>query len=99
MDGDRLRDHTVLGTFYLSYLCGLFADGLILLNHTDATFMCNGNGYARFGHGILACRDNGNIQLDVIGKLDLQTGFTGKNVTLEQIIIGQTFANKFIVIV
>ena len=103
VDGDGIRDHAVFSTFYLSHLGSLFANGHILVKHTDTTLLRNGNGHAGFGHGIHACRDNGNIQLDVTGKLGLQAGFTGKNVTIgrdqEHIVIGQTFANKFIVIV
>ena len=64
-DGHRVIDHTVLGTLHDGHLTGLGLYRHVLMNHTDATLTCNGNGHGRLGNGIHGCRHKGNVQLDV----------------------------------
>ena len=64
-DGHGVINHAVFRTFHDSDLTRLFFNAHVLVNHTDATFTCNGNCHRRFGHGVHGCSHEGNLQVNV----------------------------------
>ena len=44
-DGDRIVDHTILGTLHDSHLTGLVVDRHVLVDHTDTTLTSDGDGH------------------------------------------------------
>ena len=71
-DGDRIVDHTVLGTLYDSNLTGLVVDRHILMNNTDTTLAGDGNSHLTLGNSIHSCCHERNIQFDVARKAGFQ---------------------------
>ena len=71
-DGDRIVDHTVLGTLYDSNLTGLVVDRHILVNNTDTTFASDSNSHLTLGNGIHSCCHEWNIQFDMTRKAGFQ---------------------------
>ena len=70
-DRDRIIDHAVLSTLHDSHLTRLVLDGHILVNNTDTTFTCNGDGHLRLCHSIHGSRHKRHVQLNVAR----ETGF------------------------
>ena len=46
MDGDRVGNHAVFGTFHLTNFGSLLANGHVLMKHANATLLGNGNSHA-----------------------------------------------------
>ena len=71
-DGDRVVDHTVLGTLHDSHLSGLLLDGHVLVNHSDTSLACNGNSHLRFSHGVHCRCDEWHVKRNVTGEHGFQ---------------------------
>ena len=78
-NGDRVVDHTVLSTLDNGHLTSLFLDRHILMDHTDTTLACNGNGHRRLGHRVHSGGDKGDIEFDVARKTSFQRHFLRKH--------------------
>ena len=64
-DGDRVVDHTVLGTLHDGHLACLLLDGHILVDYTNATLARYGDGHGCLGNSVHSRRYEGNLQVDV----------------------------------
>ena len=66
---DWIYNHARFRTFDAIYFIRLFRDCHILMNDSNSTLLCYGDGEARFGDSIHCCADNGNVQLDRTSEL------------------------------
>ena len=65
LDGHRVVNHTIFGTFYDSHLACLILDAHVFMNNTDTTLACNGNGHGRLCYSIHRSCNEGYLQVDV----------------------------------
>ncbi len=77
-DGDRIDDHAALGALHLVDLAGLLLDRQVAVHDSQAALLRQRNRHARFGHRIHGGADQGNVQADVAGELNLGVDF-GRN--------------------
>ena len=79
VDGNRVYDHAVLRALHLPHLGRLLGDTHIFMNYADTSFPCQGDGHRRFCYGVHSGGHNGDVQVDVAGKLGLQAHFPRKD--------------------
>ena len=72
LDGYRVIDHAVFGTFHSVHLTSLLVDAHVLVYNADSSLASNGNGKSRFGHSIHSCRNQWHVQRDIARKTSLQ---------------------------
>ncbi len=80
LDRDRVAKHARLMAFYFGHLGRLLRCCQVLVNNTDTTFLCHGNGQPGFSHRVHGGRHQRNVQADVSGQLGRQGCVFGKNV-------------------
>ena len=66
-DGQRINHHSSFKPFHSRYLQGLFFNGEVFVNNTDAACLCHGDGQTMFGNGIHCCRNQRQFQLYLAG--------------------------------
>ena len=64
-NGNRVVNHTILGTLHDSNLSCLLLDGHILVYHTDSTLTCYGNSHRTFRYGVHRRCNERNVQFYV----------------------------------
>lgn len=92
--GLRVSDETVLEALYAVHHLALFLDGAVVVDETQTTLECHGNGHLRLRDGVHGRREERQVELDVAsevrGEAHIVRGEV--NVTREKkdIIIGVT---------
>ena len=76
-DGQRVGDHTGLGTLDHIDLSGLVVDGQIAVQHTDTTVTSHGDGHLGLGHGIHGSGEDRGLHHDLASQMSAGVHFEG----------------------
>ena len=79
LDGDRIVNHTVFGTFHDGNLTSLLLYRHILMNHADTTFTGNGDCHGCLCDSVHGCCHKWNLQFNITRELGGKGDFTGKD--------------------
>ena len=82
VDGQRVGDHTGLGTLDHIDLSGLVVDGQIAVQHTDTTVTSHGDGHLGLGHGIHGSGEDRGLHHDLASQMSAGVHFGGNDIRL-----------------
>ena len=97
-DGDRIAQQARLVALDSRHLGRLLLGREILVNDADAALLRDGDGQARFGHGVHRGGHQRHVQLDVAGQACREAGVARQDLGVrrhqQHIVEGERFAKK-----
>ena len=100
LDGDRVINHAVFGTFDNGHLARLLLDTHVLVDDTDSAFACYGNGHSRLRHRVHGSGNEGDFQFDVTRESRAQMYGTGQYFRIcrnqEDVIVCEAVHHNFV---
>ena len=92
-DGQRVGDHTGLGTLDHVDLSGLVVDGQVAVQHADAAVTGHGDGHLGLGHSVHGSGEDRGLHHDLAGQMSAGVHFGRNDIRLvrqqQHIIIGK----------
>ena len=98
MNGDRIVDHSVLGSLHTTHLVHLLLDGHVLVDDTDTAGTSHRDRELSFSHSVHCSRNDRSLESDISGELARHIYSSRKNLRMcrnqQYVVEGKSFNNR-----